>query len=415
MSVGRSTGAVKRPSPNAYDPRVTEASEPSIASSSGVQSGIRSGVARPVLGADRSVVIALVVAILLLLQPGRPGGETLLTLALLGGVLALAVARPASMAAPVAIAALLVVGVALRAGTTQHAGSDVLDVTIAAIQRATSGLNPYGIGYEATRPPGAPYPYGPLALLWYAPIQDEPWQIELVMACVVLALLAMRGKLLGLAVYALGPTLVATAVDGSNDSSAGVLILIAFLAARQRPLLGAVLLAAAVAFKPYAAAWAPAYLLWAGVAPAVAFVVASLALWSPVLFPWGIGSFLTSLRLANEAHHLPFWSLGDLLEDAMREVPPEPLLDGLRLVLGAVTALVTLRWARSLDGVILAGTAVYLVTLFAGFWGTYAYFGAIAPILCWRIDDWLGLRSFPLVDLPIDRFDTSLAASEPAR
>lgn len=364
-------------------------------------------------GVDRSVVIGLVIAIVLLIQPGRPGGETIAAVTLLAIVLALA---SRWHVAPLAIAALLVVGVAVRAAITTHVGSDVLDVTIAAIQRAAAGLNPYGVGYDVTRPPGAPFPYGPLALLWYAPVQDAPWQLELVMGCVVLTLLALRGRVVGLAIYALGPTLVATSVDGSNDSSAGVLLLLAFIAARQRPVLGGMLLAVAIAFKPYAAAWAPAYLLWGGLAPAAAFVIGSVALWSPVLFDWGISNVLASLNLANAAHRVPFWSLADLYQEVFQKPASEPAFDTLRLGLGGGSALATLPLARlSLDGVIIAGTVVYLVTLFMGFWGTYAYFGALAPLLCWRIDDWLGLASHPLVELPIDDVDTSLPAGAAAR
>jgi hypothetical protein len=29
--------------------------------------------------------------------------------------------------------------------------------------------------------------------------------------------------------------------------------------------------------------------------------------------------------------------------------------------------------------------------MFGGYWGSYAYLGAIAPIICWRLDDWLGI------------------------
>src|SRR4029079_4231737 len=58
--------------------------------------------------------------------------------------------------------------------------------------------------------------------------------------------------------------------------------------------------------------------------------------------------------------------------------------------------------ARSFSGVILAGTLVYLVTLYAGFWSTYAYFAAIGPILAWRIDGWLGVPQPPLVPAPRD-------------
>ena len=47
----------------------------------------------------------------------------------------------------------------------------------------------------------------------------------------------------------------------------------------------------------------------------------------------------------------------------------------------------------------LAGTAVFLATLYLGWWSTFAYLAAIAPIICWHLDDWLGL---PRVVLPLD-------------
>jgi hypothetical protein len=349
---------------------------------------------------DQPVWLALVVALVLLITTGsRPGGETLAALLVVGAALVVCVRW---RAAPVAIAALVVVGVGLRAAVETHFGSDVLDVTGAAIRHMLDGQNPYGIGYTVSRPPGAPFAYGPLALLWYAPVQDQPWQVETILACVVLTLLALRGKLLGLAIYAVGPTLVAISGDGSNDTSAGFLLLVAFILARRRPILGAVGLAVAVAFKPYAAAWAPAFLLWGGWSVIGVFVVATIALWSPVLFAWGVPSFLKSLDLANRTHEVPYWSLAELWESVVHHSALRELFDNLRLGLGAVTAVVTLPWHRSLDGVILAGTAVYLVTLYTGFWSTYAYFAAIAPLLCWRIDDWLRLPTRPLVALSDD-------------
>ena len=344
---------------------------------------------------DRPVTVALVVAAVLAVQPGLPGPEALGAFAAIVAVLLLGMRV---RVAPLAIAVLLVIGVALRGAVMQHSGSDVLDVTGAAIRQVLAGGNPYGVGYEVSRPPGAPFPYGPLALLWYAPVQVNGWQLELVMSCVVLTLLAIRGRLLGLAIYALGPTLVATASDGSNDMSVGLVLLAAFAVAGRRPIVGALLLAVAVALKPYAAAWAPAFLLWGGWTVAAAFVGASLVLWSPVLLVWGIPSFLQSLGQAGAIHQRPYWSLGEIYESVTHAKAPRELLDGLRLVLGAGVAALTLRWARSLDGVIVAGAIVYLVTLFAGYWGTYAYFGALAPVLCWRIDDWLGLETRPLVE-----------------
>ena len=34
---------------------------------------------------------------------------------------------------------------------------------------------------------------------------------------------------------------------------------------------------------------------------------------------------------------------------------------------------------------------VFVVTLFAGWWSTFAYLAALAPVVCWHLDDWLGL------------------------
>ena len=42
-----------------------------------------------------------------------------------------------------------------------------------------------------------------------------------------------------------------------------------------------------------------------------------------------------------------------------------------------------------MDGVIVVGTLVFLIAQFAGYFGSYVYLGAVAPILCWRVDDWL--------------------------
>jgi len=377
---------------NAYDAALMEPDEPSRPS--------RWSASLPDVGIDPPVIIALVVAVVLLIPTGtRPGGETLAALAV---VLVALFAASRWRVAPLVIVVLLVVGVGLRASARTHFGSDVLDVVASAIRHVEIGQNPYGVGYTASRPEGAPYAYGPLQLLWYAPLQNDAWQLELFMACLVLTGLAMRGKLLGLAIYAIAPTLIATSADGSNDTSAGVLILATFIVARRRPVLGAALLAGAVAFKPYAAAWAPAFFVWAGWTSIVAFAAASLVLWAPVLFIWGVPSFLKSLDMADKIHDVTYWSFGELYESVVHRGAPRDFLNQLRLVLGVATAIVTLRWSKSLDGVILAGTLVYLVTLFMGYWSTYAYFAAIGPILCWRIDDWLHLPTRPLVSLPDD-------------
>ncbi len=332
----------------------------------------------------------------LLLAPTRPNPVVLAFIGATIVALVVGVRRPI----PRATLLLLLGGaLAIRFAMRTNVGSDVLDVTAAAIDRVLAGLNPYGVGYEASRPPGAPFPYGPLALLWYVPVADLPRLAELLSATVVATALALQGRYLGLALYAAMPAIVNTSVDGSNDTTLGLLLVATFGLAPSRPLLAAVALAAAVAFKVSAAAWVPAFLLWGGWRVAAGFGAASLVLWSPVLLVWGPASFLDSVVRAGQLHRDIVWSLGALLRGLVGDAAVR-VLDVLRLAFGAVTALATLPLARSLDGVIVAGTLVYLLTLFGGTWATFAYFAAVAPLLCLRVDDWLGLPTSPLVEPP---------------
>ena len=348
---------------------------------------------RPTINLAREPVrLALFVAIVLLIQPSRPTPALLTFLGVAILALLLAIRRPN---ARVAIAILLIGGLGIRLAIRSRVGSDVLDVTAEAIDRVLAGLNPYGVGYASSRPPNAPFPYGPLAIFTYVPVADSPRLLELFSATIVATVLALRGRLLGLAIYATTAAIVNTSVDGSNDTTLGLLLLATFALAPRRPVLAGVVLAAAVAFKLSAAAWVPAFLLWGGLRVAGTFGLATLVFWFPVLVVWGPATFISSLSRANQLHTDIVWSLGMALRDVLG---PDAVrvLDNLRFGAGAAVALWTLRFARSLDGVIVAGTLVYLVTLFGGTWATFAYFAAIAPLLCWRIDDWLGLPTEPL-------------------
>ncbi|HYN69893.1 MAG TPA: hypothetical protein VEX41_06770 [Candidatus Eisenbacteria bacterium] len=347
---------------------------------------------------DLRVRLALLVGLLLVLQPGGPTSVALLAMAVL---LATLVASLEWRIERVALVVLLGVGLALRIAIKDQVGSDVLDVVAAAIDRTLGGENPYGVGYDASNPPGAPYPYGPLALLWYLPFADRPRVVELLVSAAILTALAIRGRFLGLAVYATAPVLVSLTSDGSNDTSAGLLILAALLAAGRRPVLGGILLAVAVAFKPYALAWAPGLLWWGGGAAATGFLVASVVAWAPVLLVWGPGSFLRSVQMADAAHLAPYYSFGAIWEGVLKQPAPVELLDRFKLVLGALTAGIGLRFATSIDRVIVVGIIVFLVTLYAGYWATFAYVAAIAPIVCWRLDDWFGLGTRPLVEIDL--------------
>jgi hypothetical protein len=178
-------------------------------------------------------------------------------------------------------------------------------------------------------------------------------------------------------------------VDGSNDTSAGLLILASLVVASRRPVIGGVLLAVAVAFKPYAFAWLPPLVLWAGLSTLVAFAAASLVAWSPVLVVWGPGSYLRSLSMAHEVHlRQAYWSLGAILDGVLPGAGVRAL-ETIRYFLGAAVAVIAGLKVRSIDGVIIVGTVVFLIAQFGGYFGSYVYLAAIAPILCWRVDDWL--------------------------
>jgi hypothetical protein len=291
----------------------------------------------------------------------------------------------------VAIVALTLAGVLLRSEAYGVGQSDVLTVTVAAIERTLSGANPYGVGYVETDPPGAPFPYGPLSLLWYLPFRDDPRRFEFVISIITLLVLAIRARPVGLAVYATLPPLLFVASDGANDTSAGLLLLGALLAMPRVGPAGGVLLALAVAFKPFALAWAPAMIAAAGLANVLGFVAVSASIWVPLIVVWGAGSIATSLALAQQVHDRPYYSLAAALEGTLRRMPTADFFDRLRLVLGGATAVLTAPFVRTHTGLVVSGMLVYCVTLYAGWWGTFAYLAAIAPVVCWYLDGWIGL------------------------
>lgn len=290
------------------------------------------------------------------------------------------------------VVVVIVCGVALRWSATNMGSSDVSDVTQAAIMTMREGGNPYGIGYLASRPAGAAFPYGPVDLLWYLPFVGNPKQMEVLVSFVLLGFLGVRagqGRPLGLVIFALAPPLVLATVDGSNDTSAGLLILASLVLAARRPALGAAVLAVAVAFKPYALAFLPPLAIWAGPPIVFGFLAASFVAWSPVLFAWGVDSYWRSLVMAQQTHlRSAYWSLASVWNGIDPGTAPR-FLETLRyFVSGAVAVFGGLR-VRSIDGVIVVGTIAFVIAQFAGYWGSYVYIAAVAPILCWRVDDWL--------------------------
>jgi hypothetical protein len=290
------------------------------------------------------------------------------------------------------VVVLILCGLALRLSVYGRESSDVADVTSIAIRMMLAGFDPYGIPYMVSRPMGAAFPYGPVALFWYLPFRSDPAMLEFLVSVALLCYFGLRaasGRPIGLAVMALAPPLVLAAMDGSNDTSAGLFVLGAFVLGASRPVLGAAVLAVAVAFKAYAIAWVPAFLVWAGLPAVAAFIGASVVAWSPVLLQWGPDSFLKSLAMAQQTHmRQAYWSFAAIL-DAIAPGAAPRALETIRYVVAGVVALLGARVVRSLDGVIVVGTLAFVLAQFGGYFGSYVYLAAIAPLLCWRVDDWL--------------------------
>jgi hypothetical protein len=292
----------------------------------------------------------------------------------------------------VPVIAVIFCGVALRWSVSNITASDVSDVTRVAIMTMQEGANPYGIGYFISRPPGAAFPYGPVDLFWYLPFVHDPTQLEMLVSFALLGFFGVRaalGRPIGLVIFALAPPLVLASVDGSNDTSAGLFILIALALAAKRPALGAAALAVAVAFKPYALAWLPPLVLWAGFPAIFGFAAASFVAWSPVLLVWGPESYLRSLAMAQQTHlRDAYWSLASIWDGIDPGTAPRAL-ETLRYFLSGAVAILGGMRVRSIDGVIVVGTAAFMIAQFGGYFGSYVYIAAVAPLICFRVDDWL--------------------------
>jgi hypothetical protein len=360
----------------------------------------------PPRGRSGEWLVALSVALVLAVQPIWPD-RTAVGVAGLIGLSLLAATRWKLRWLPVVV--LVVCAIALRLAMFGTHASDVSDVTRAALGYATGGWNPYGFGYAESSPPGAPFPYGPVDLLWYAPFAFDPTVLEVGVSIGITLLLAVRaanGRPVGLAIFAVAPPLVMAAVDGSNDTSAGLFILAALVVAARRPKLGAAILAVAVAFKPYAVAWLPPLIAFAGVPALLAFAAASVVAWAPVIYPWGVSSYLRSLAMAQQTHlRAAYWSLGAILDTFAPDAVARAL-ETVRYFAAGVVAVFGSRRIRTFDGVIVVGTLVFLIAQFAGYFGSYVYLAAIAPILCWRVDDWLH-RALPEI---VHAYEMNVAA-----
>jgi hypothetical protein len=251
--------------------------------------------------------------------------------------------------------------IVLRVGYVDACCTDQIAVSNAAWERVSHGLGgPYGVGYAETDPPGAPFPYGPLGLLWWLPGSI----VEFAAAIGIMVVLAWQRALLTLAAVAVWQPWAWVTFAGLNDYSPGLLILVGLIAIRSRPMLGAAILAVAAALKPYAFAWFLPVIGYAGLRGAAVMAVATALLWSPLFLWWGgIPSFLATIRLAASAH--PEANALNLPILRWAAVP------------FAVVGVVARRW----DDMVILGSAAFIIYLFLDRWASGGYWIAVVPIL----------------------------------
>lgn len=280
-------------------------------------------------------------------------------------------------------------GIVLRLSLVGIWEADPVAVTVAAGEAALRGYNPYGHGYGASVPPDAPFPYGPLALIWGLPGQI----VESGAAVATMLLFVATGSWLTLGLYAADSFAVHSATQGVNDLSPGLLIALAFLLLRRWPLLGGIVLAMAAAIKPYAFAWFPAAVGYAGLPALAGLIGMSAVLWSPLL-DWGVGSYLKSVAMARAIHFTP---------NALNL--PELRILGLPLAIAGL-------WARRWEMAIAIGTLVFMVVLFFDHWASKGYWLAVIPIVGIAFEAW-AVRHAPAFVAYLRRLSRPVAQPAP--
>jgi hypothetical protein len=278
----------------------------------------------------------------------------------------------------------------LRVGFSPVCCTDQIVVSQSAWERVIAGQGgPYGVGYATTDPPGSPFPYGPLGLMWWLPGPA----VELIAVVAVMLILARQRAFVTLAVVAVWEPSVWLTLAGVNDYSPGLLILVALLVLRSHPIWGAALLAVAAALKPYAFAWFLPAIGYGGLGVAAALIGLSAVLWSPLFLLWGgPGKFLETVRMASAVH-------AGMAPNAINM----PMLRWIAVPL-ALVGLGARRW----EWAVLAGSAVFLTFLYFDRWASYSYALAVIPAAGLALESLLWLprhdpRGSPEPDEPRDR------------
>jgi hypothetical protein len=234
---------------------------------------------------------------------------------------------------------------------------DQMAVSRAALGVIGGGGNPWGFGYPESVPPGAPFPYGPLAAA--TSLLGVPGEVAAMGA--ILAILAWQRALLTLAFLGAWVAWIELGVCGINDQVPALLLLGGLLLLEKRRLSGAVLIALSVGIKPYSFAWVPPLIGYGGVMVSLVLLAGVAVTWAPLL-PWGPRSYLDSVELARGVHPRSENTLN---------------MPALRIL--AVPMVVAALFVRSWSTAVLTGALIFMTVLFLDFWASFGYWLVLLP------------------------------------
>ncbi|HKY51220.1 MAG TPA: hypothetical protein VJP45_08175 [Candidatus Limnocylindria bacterium] len=287
-------------------------------------------------------------------------------------------------------------------------GSDVLRATAESLDVVFAGGNPYTHVLQSTVPVGSPFVYPPGELAWYAlpyVAFGDISRVDTWAGIAIVAAIAIAGLRVGMAAVALPAMLYATwgiagyrAIDGQNDVSGSLLVVLGFVAltfagpngrwSRVAWALSGVCFGWAVAFKQFALLVLPPVVRyvavtgqgWRAYLGLVAGVVAAFVLPFFVRDP---GAFVDK-QIAALTFHDEIW--GSNILNTLSQYADVTMLAPMFLVLMLATTLglaaLVLRWdVPTLGAAALAGAGLVMVALLLARWTTqpyYVYVGAIA-------------------------------------
>jgi hypothetical protein len=287
-------------------------------------------------------------------------------------------------------------------------GSDVIRATAESLDVVFAGGNPYTHVLQSTIPVGSPFVYPPGELAWYAipyALVGDITRVDTWAGIAIAAVIVLAGFRLGMANVALPAMLYASwgiagyrAIDGQNDVSGSLLVVLALVAlvfaerdgrwSRGAFVLSAVCFGWAIAFKQFAVLVLPPVLRYVAVRGAdwrrYALIVAGVVV--AFVLPFFVqdpGAFVQR-QVDALTFHDEIWGT-NILNALAQYGDPAPLVPlFIALSLAGTLGLVVLvaRWhIPTLGAAALAGAGLVMLPLLLARWTTqpyYVYVGAIA-------------------------------------